>query len=325
MANTLEHAFFYNSENHDRIYDADSFEYWLKKFFTSGVFTGELQVTANDDMTVTLSGGYANADGKVKFFPSEQVILLETAHATYDRIDSIVIERNDPEKDVIAKVVAGGYSSDPVPLVPVRENGIYQMVVAQISVVHGAVKITQADITDTRTNTELCGIVTGTVKEMDFSQFQAQFDSYFENYKLAVYEEYKAYQEAIQRLEDDGQLSYDSMVETLNGYTTQYTQLFQTWFEEMKGQLSEDAAGNLQNEVDDINDGVSSKTQTKVTTFPEDGSVVETLADGRVKTTTFGEDGSITETLTSVAGETIWKNLTTFGEDGSIKEERING
>lgn len=64
-----------------------------------------------------------------------------------------------------------------------RENGVYQLVVAQISVVHGAVKITQADITDTRTDTELCGVVAGTVQEMDFSQFSAQFDSYFENYK----------------------------------------------------------------------------------------------------------------------------------------------
>lgn len=325
MASGLEHAFFYASENHDRIYNVASFEYWLKKFFTTGVFTGDLQVTANDDMTVSLAGGYANVDGKVKFFEQSQKLQLETAHATYDRIDSIVIERNDSDRDVNAKVVTGGYSSNPTPLVPVRENGVYQLVVAQISVVHGAVKITQADITDTRTDTELCGVVAGTVQEMDFSQFSAQFDSYFENYKKAVYEEFVAFQNDVARLESEGQTAYEAFVAALNEKNTEFSGLFTTWFDSMKGQLSEDAAGNLQNEVDDINDGVSSKTQTKTTTFPEDGSIVETLADGRIKTTTFPEDGSIVETLTKASGEVIWKNVTTFGTDGSIKEEKVNG
>lgn len=325
MASGLEHAFFYASENHDRIYNAASFEYWLKKFFTTGVFTGDLQVTANDDMTVSLAGGYANVDGKVKFFEQSQKLQLETAHATYDRIDSIVIERNDSDRDVNAKVVTGGYSSNPTPLVPVRENGVYQLVVAQISVVHGAVKITQADITDTRTDTELCGVVAGTVQEMDFSQFSAQFDSYFENYKKAVYEEFVAFQNDVARLESEGQTAYEAFVAALNEKDTEFSALFTTWFDSMKGQLSEDAAGNLQNEVDDINDGVSSKTQTKTTTFPADGSIVETLADGRIKTTTFPADGSIVETLTKASGEVIWKNVTTFGTDGSIKEEKVNG
>ena len=54
MSGVLDHAFFYNSENHDRVYDASSFEYLLKKFFTSGVFTGDCQVTASGEgMTVT--------------------------------------------------------------------------------------------------------------------------------------------------------------------------------------------------------------------------------------------------------------------------------
>lgn len=325
MENGIEHALFYRSESHDRVYNTDSMEYWLKKFFTTGVFTGDFQVIANGDMSVRLTSGYVNIGGKVKVYLNDQNLLLETAHATYDRIDSIVLERNDSERDFFTRVITGGYSSNPAPLVPVRENGVDQRVVAQIYVAHGAVRITQADITDTRADPELCGMVAGTVQEMDFSQFQKQFDGYFNNYKVAITEEFQKYTEEIQRLEEDGQMSYDNMVEVLNNHTTQFTNIFTAWFEQMKGKLSEDAAGNLQNEVDDINDGVNSKTQTKVTTFPEDGSVVETLADGRVKKTTFGENGSITETLTSAAGEIIWKNLTTFGEDGSIKEERING
>ena len=53
------HANFYNSSNGDRVYDASSFEEWLKPFFKSGVFNGELQVTANNNMTVTVATGNA--------------------------------------------------------------------------------------------------------------------------------------------------------------------------------------------------------------------------------------------------------------------------
>ena len=218
----LDHAFFYDSENHDRVYGADSFEHWLKKFFTTGVFSGEMQVTANNDMTVTVAGGYINIGGKVKFFQTGQVLIIETAHATYDRIDNIVVERNDTDRDLTVKVVKGGYSSVRAAPTPKRESGIDQRVLAQVKVVHGAVRILQADITDTRTDTDLCGVVTGTVKEYDFQQFQAQFDSYMELYK-----------------------------QSLENYDKEQKALFEKLYEHIRGQLSEDAAGNLQNQIDE--------------------------------------------------------------------------
>lgn len=55
------------------------------------------------------------------------------------------------------------------------------------------------------------------------------------------------------------------------------------------------------------------------TEFREDGSIVETNADGDMVVTEFHEDGSITETFTGVSGFVITKT-TTFNEDGSISE-----
>jgi len=40
MANS--YGLFFNSENGDRVYDADSFSEWLKPFFKNGVFLGGL-------------------------------------------------------------------------------------------------------------------------------------------------------------------------------------------------------------------------------------------------------------------------------------------
>ena len=232
----MSYAFFYKSVNGDRVYDDTSFEHWLKKFFTSGVFLNDLQVTANNDMTVTVGAGYVNADGKVKVFESESSLIIETAGASYPRIDSIVLERNDTERDIILKVVKGGYSSQPVAHTPVRQNGVYQLVIAQVLVNAGAVKVTQADITDTRSNTELCGIVAAAVDQIDFSQVQAQFDSYFAQYKAQVAMAY---------------MQYNEDMET---YLDQMATDFAAWFEEIRNQLDEDAAGHLQNQIDEINE-----------------------------------------------------------------------
>lgn len=280
MIKGLEHAFFYGSENHDRVYNANSMEYLLKKFFTTGVFAGEFQVIANGDMSVKLTGGYVNIGGKVKVYLNDQDLILETAHATYDRIDSIVLERNDSDRDIFVKVVKGGYSSNPVPLVPARGNGVDQRVVAQIYIAHGAVKITQADITDTRTDPELCGMVAGTAKEMDFSQFQKQFDGYFNNYKIEIAEDYQRYLTEIERLEAEGILSYENMVEVLNNNTEQFKNIITELLDQIKGQLSEDAAVHLQFEISELDTKLEEKIgEIETLDFDDSGEGIESFTD----------------------------------------------
>lgn len=182
MAN--EFGLFWDSINHDRLYNAASFEEWLRKFFTTGVFEGECVVTANGGMNLAVSAGYSNLDGKVKFFDTPTYLSLSPAHGQYPRIDTVVIERNDTDREITMKVVTGTYSgTNPVAPAPVRENGIYQIVLAQIRVNAGATEITPINITDTRPNKNLCGIVAGTVEEINFESIQNQFNDWFEHYR----------------------------------------------------------------------------------------------------------------------------------------------
>ena len=230
MAETSK-ALFYNAENGDRVYDANSFEHLLKRFFTSGVFAGCCQVTADGGgMTCSMGEGYSNCDGKVRFFDESTDLLLQNAHATYDRIDTVVIERNDSDREITAKIVTGTYSAEPVPTAPVRSGGVYQLIVAEIYVAAGAVQITQANITDKRTDTDVCGYVMCAVQTPDFSELYAQFTAQAEEY-------------------------IDNFEQTTDSWYAVQTSEFSAWFEEMKDQLSEDAAGHLQNEIDELEDG----------------------------------------------------------------------
>ena len=214
------YANFYNSDNGDRVYDADSFSEWLRPFFKTGVFNGELQVLASSGMKVIVDTGNAFIEGKLKKFDSQTTLTVEQASANSTRIDAVVCRRNDTDRDFTLMVVKG---STIAPL-PVRENGIYDIVLAHITVPASAVEIKQENITDTRMNADICGWVVSNVEEVDFSQVTAQWADYIANFEA------------------------DEL------------QAFNVWFDTIKGQLSTDQAGSLQLQIDEQANKIAANT-----------------------------------------------------------------
>lgn len=175
-----QHANFYGSNNGDRVYSPESFEEWLRPFYKNGVFNGELQVTANGNMTVTVAAGNAYINGRMKCFDSAVTLTLATAHATLNRIDNVIVRRNDSDRDFEIMIQQGTYSSVPVAPEPVRSGSYYDLVLAQVYVAAASSTIIQANVTDTRMDSNLCGWVASNIEEIDFDQIKAQFDSWFE-------------------------------------------------------------------------------------------------------------------------------------------------
>lgn len=217
---------FWNSNNGDRRYNADSLSEWLRKFFTTGVFNGEMQVTPVSGMGINVATGYANIQGKVRNFDTETSFTVPTANSTYPRIDTVVVQADYTNRNISLVYVQGAYSGNsPEPQAPVRDTGLYQIVLAQIYVAAGATEITAANITDTRSDSDLCGWVTGTVEGVPVEQIVAQM-----------------------------------------------TAQFMEFFERMKDQLDEDAAGHLQLEIDELISSLSAlvlKTDTLVGNFAQ--------------------------------------------------------
>ena len=243
-----DYGYFFNSNNSDRKYNAESFEEWLKPFFNTGIFNGGLQVTAQStpDMTVKVSAGYANINGKAAHWTDSNNLSIETASGVYSRIDTIVLRRDNTNRTISIEVVTGTASASPSPTAPVRTSDIYELVLAQILVGVGVTEIKAVDITDKRTDTTVCGYVTATVEQMDFDQFKTQFDGW-----IADFEE-----------------------DTDDWYEGQ-TDAFDDWFETIRGQLDEDAAGHLQNEIDDLQAEVDSIIQySAFTVTAEDDAFV---------------------------------------------------
>lgn len=221
------YAYFYNSNNGDRTYDADSMTDWLFPFFTSGVFNGSLQVTASNNMTISVAGGYCNIKGKVKNFKETTQLVIETASGTLNRIDNVILRRDDTERDIYLMIQKGGSAENPTPPELTRSDTIYDLKLAEIYIKAGTITITQANITDKRMDADVCGWVASTVDKIDLSQLPAQFEA-----------------------------------------------LFAEWFEKIKNQLSEDAAGNLQLQIDETNKNLNNSLQTIKDAFVLEGTTL---------------------------------------------------
>lgn len=274
MATADSYGLFWNSDNGDRKYNADSLERWLKKFFTSGVFEGDLQVLESSGMTVAIQTGYCNLSGKVGLFEVVNSITLDAANSRYPRIDTIVVERNDVERMIYLKKVTGSYSGNaPSPTAPVwdSDQGIYQLVLAQIYVGAGVSSITQANITDKRADSSVCGYITGTVTEMDFSQFVAQFEDYYANFvdesgneyatwkdnRNQDYATWKSNQESdFNAWAAQQESSREQWAQDFEGDSETWKSNFETalmnWYNQMQGQISTDAAAHLQTQINSL-------------------------------------------------------------------------
>ena len=201
-------------------------------------------VTAQNtpDMTVKVSPGFANLNGKPGYWPDTNTLSLETASGVYSRIDTIVLRRDNTNRQISLEVVTGVASASPQPTAPQRTSDIFELVLAQILVGVGVTEITAANITDTRTDSTICGYVTATVDQMDFDQFKTQFDGWVADFEASEEE-----------WQDDTMAA------------------FAAWFEEIRGQLDEDAAGHLQNEIDDLQADLDSIIQYSAFTVELDG------------------------------------------------------
>lgn len=237
MAENSEKSFPFDSElvngEEDRLYFADDFAEYFRAFISSGTFMKEptnLQVIANDDMTVTLKPGRMIIDGYRYTNTDDIIIRLDPADGVLSRIDRISATWDLKEKDIHYTIQKGIFSYDPV-APECRRNAEYKdYVVADVLIVAGAISISQSDITDQRLNQDICGLAFP-FADIDTSTLNAQL----QNFYTQVVSDNKLWEE-----------------EKENTWSE--------WFDFMKGQLTTDAALNLQKQIGIIDD---LKTNTK--------------------------------------------------------------
>ena len=161
-----------NSSNPDRVYNSSDFAAYFASFIGNGVFakhSDQLRVAQQDspDMSVKVLGGQAWINGWWYENTSTLNIDIDPADGMLDRIDIIVVQFDLTNRVIKTIVRKGSPSAGATAPSLNRDDDLWELKLAEVNVSHGTVNITDGKITDTRSDTTVCGWVSGLIDQMD--------------------------------------------------------------------------------------------------------------------------------------------------------------
>ncbi|MFL0197010.1 hypothetical protein ACJDU8_15795 [Clostridium sp. WILCCON 0269] len=246
----MEKSSFFKSINGDRKYKVEDFAEFFNSFVTNGVFPNpstNLQVIANNDMTVTLKLGKCWINGYIYYNDGDLILNVDVADGVLNRIDRIVLRMDTAGRAINAVVKKGSFASSPVAPILQRDADGYELGIADIYVGKGVVSIVQANITDLRMNTNLCGWVNSLIQADTTAIFNQYLDWYNTkqaqyNTDISVWTQQKQtdFTNWYNNTTSNSQSNIDSM-------EAQFQQDWNNWFATIRSVLSGDTAGNLLN------------------------------------------------------------------------------
>lgn len=211
----------YDSEGrptYDRAITSKPLRKLYSQLFSTGVMpnpSNNFQVIAGDaGMTVKVNPGFAVVQGCLKLEETTRTIEIQAASSSLDRIDTVVLRLNDEVNARICDLYVrqGIPASSPTRPDLVRSGSVYEIGLADIFIPANTATIVQKRITDTRLDPDRCGYVSS-ISKFDTETLYLQIQNDLADFKLNEQAE------------------------------------FLEWFEYIKVQLSEDVAGNLQNQI----------------------------------------------------------------------------
>lgn len=170
-----------SSGNYDRVYLASDFADYFASFIGNGVFakhSEQLQVMPQESpaMSVQVLAGQAWINGYWYENTMPLTLDIDVADGTLDRVDAVVVRFNLMTRDVTIAVKKGTSSISATAPALSRTKDLYELKLANVNVPHGTVNIDAGKITDTRSNSEVCGWVTGVIDQMDTTTLYNQLE-----------------------------------------------------------------------------------------------------------------------------------------------------
>ena len=161
---------FFNSIGGDRLYDASKFAEYFAAFIGTGVFpepTTGLQVQVDTGMNVKIKTGKAWINGYILVSDADYTEAIPS-EAVLNRIDRIVVRLHYANREMTIVRKAGTAASTPVAPAVTRDANMYELSLATITINAGTSTITSGMISDTRSDTAVCGFVSSTITNLPY-------------------------------------------------------------------------------------------------------------------------------------------------------------
>ena len=293
---------FFDSSGGDRKYNTEQMSSIFDGILKDGVYLSilnQFKVTPNVGMQITVDTGRAWFDHTWTLNDAKLNLTVEAAELIQNRIDAVVLEvnRSSAVRKNTIKMVKGTPASSPQNPTLTNTEFVKQYPLAYIRVNKGVTSIGTADIT-IMVGKDECPFATSFLEAVSVTELYEQWEADYSNWR------------------DDQQ------------------QAFEEWFANAKGQLTEDPAGNLQNQIDEIMAGSKTPaTGMSVCTHVRSGTIHKLTGTGTgnnirfvatadfVAGDTFQVNGT-TCTARTVAGDSLWAS---FFKSGSVVTCYRNG
>lgn len=226
---------FYNSVNHDRVYDAVQVSSIFDGVIGDGVYEtigDALMVKPVSGLTVSVGTGRAWFNHTWTLNDTLIPFQLTAAPILKTRYDAVVLQIDEDNRINSITTVQGTEGDNPSYPTLINTATKHQYPLAYITRTPGQTEITSSHITN-MVGTSKCPFVIGIVKVMDIDDFVSQWSSQWDDF-----------------LEEKGSETDNWMAESKLE--------FETWFNNLKITLDEDVAANLTQQIYDLTQLVNS-------------------------------------------------------------------
>lgn len=251
---------FYNSLNHDRKYNTIQISKMFDGIIKDGIFMSignHFTVSAGTGMVVNVDTGKAWFNHTWTENDSILPVDVDQSEVVLNRIDSLILEVNSSTRINEIKFLKGTPSSTPVAPALTNNNMLHQYLLCTVTIPAGVTAITGSMI-QSYIGMGDTPFVSGVLETVDLNTLLGQWQA--------------------------------SLTEFISNETSEFI----TWFDAMKGQLTTDAAGNLQTQINSLTVNVANKlsstsdTKDNVTAFTE-AVTLATIGGGERHAILFGK------------------------------------
>ena len=162
----MEKSGFFNSSSGDRVYDATDFAAYFGDLVSNGIFhrnADNLRVGSAVGMNVLVQPGTAWINGYHYANTTPLDLPISTADGVNPRIDRVVLRWSNVDRSITLAVNAGVPAPTPTPAPLTRNPDYFELGLATVYVVRGAISIEAGNISDTRMSAAVCGLVNSLV------------------------------------------------------------------------------------------------------------------------------------------------------------------
>nr|DAE51156.1 MAG TPA: Receptor Binding Protein [Caudoviricetes sp.] len=172
---------------YDRAITAEDERHFNKLRYKNGIFiestsNSDFQVVPGNGLSVVVKPGGCHIEGALGYNDNDITLTLEPSNSSLPRIDRVVLRFNTSVdvRSIMAYVKTGTMSQNPQPPELTKQDNLYELGLADITIPKGATYISATNIRDTRMIDNLCPQVVPAIP------YVTQLGELYDNYQQLI-------------------------------------------------------------------------------------------------------------------------------------------